>query len=196
MENSRRCFIALEIPMEIQKALVKVADLAHLNPLNGFRPVRTGMIHITLKFLGDTSETKLSQINEELTKIAVIQSPFTIKIRNLGAFASWDHPRTIWAGLDFPQELLTLFDHINHMAEQLGFVSDHRPFSPHLTFARVSDRADFSQVKQSIEILRQNSNLIFGEVRINQIILFESLLQRGGSIYTPISTHNFGGRKV
>ena len=60
MQNSLRCFIALEIPEEIQKSLVKVINMAQLIPANGFRPVRSGMVHVTLKFLGDTTSINYS----------------------------------------------------------------------------------------------------------------------------------------
>lgn len=196
MQNSLRCFIALEIPEEIQKALVKVINLAQLIPANGFRPVRSGMVHVTLKFLGDTPPLTIPEIEQILTQIADFQAAFQLQIKGLGAFASWDHPRTVWAGLAYPPELRDLTVQINKRIEPLGFPADNRPFSPHLTLARVSEGADFGRVKQSIEVLRENSNMVFGNITVTRLVLFQSALQRGGSIYTPVSTHNFSSRKV
>jgi RNA 2',3'-cyclic 3'-phosphodiesterase len=196
MQNSLRCFIALEIPKEIQDSLVKVINLAQLIPTNGFRPVRTGMIHITLKFLGDTPQSIIPEIKQILSQIAVTQPTFQLQIRGIGAFPSWDHPRIIWAGLTYPPELQALTTQVNNQIEPVGYPIDNRPFSPHLTLARVSEGADITRVKQSIAVLRQNSNMIFGNITIAKITLFESTLQRGGSIYTPLSTHDFGHGKV
>jgi 2'-5' RNA ligase len=196
MHNSLRCFIALEIPEEIQESLVKVINLAQLIPANGFRPVRSGMVHVTLKFLGDTPQSKIPEIKELLSRIAVTQTIFQLQIKGLGAFASWDHPRTVWAGLAYPPELRDLTAQINKRIESLVFPIDNRPFSPHLTLARVSEGADFRRVKQCIEVLRQNSNMVFGNITVSRLVLFKSALQRGGSIYTAVSTHNFSGRKM
>ncbi len=196
MQNSLRCFIALEIPEEIQKSLVKVINMAQLIPANGFRPVRSGMVHVTLKFLGDTTQSTIPEIEQILFQIADSQTAFQLQIKGLGAFASWDHPRTVWVGLAYPPELRDLTAQINKRVEPLGFPIDNRPFSPHLTLARVQEGADFARVKQSIEVLRQNSNLVFGNITVTRLVLFQSMLQRGGSIYSPLYTHNFSGRKV
>ena len=191
MDSLLRCFIALEIPEEIQLALVKVTSKAQLVPANGFRPVRPGMIHVTLKFLGDTPLSKIPGIKKALAEIARSQKPFTLRVEGLGAFASWDHPRTIWVGLTSPPDLLNLAVKINQMTSQLGFPIENRPFSPHLTLARVSEGADRNKIKQCIDQLRQTSSVVFGDFTVSQVVLFQSSLQRGGSIYTPLSIHRF-----
>ena len=191
MDNLLRCFIALEIPEEIQLALVKVTSKAQLIPTNGFRPVRPGMIHLTLKFLGDTPLSKIPDIKKTLAVVAQSQKPFTLRVEGLGAFASWDHPRTIWVGLTSPPGLLSLAANINQITSQLGFPVENRQFSPHLTLARVSEGADRNKVKQCINQLRQASNVVFGDFTVSQLVLFQSSLQPGGSIYTPLSIHRF-----
>lgn len=191
-----RCFIALEIPEETQIELNRVILKSQLTSANGFRPVRPGMIHLTLKFLGDVSLSLIPELQRGLSNLAGSFKPLTFQIKGLGAFSSWDHPRTIWAGLVFPQELSTLSKAIDKMCEGLNFPVEKRPLSPHLTLARVSDRADFAKVHSCLQDLRLNQNDDFGKVSVSQITLFQSTLQPGGSVYTSISVHPFGEKKV
>ncbi len=196
MQNSLRGFIALEIPEGIQVELNRVIIRSRLNSTNGFRPVRPGMIHLTLKFLGDVPLSSISEIQLGLSKLADLFKPLTFQMKGLGAFSSWDHPRTIWAGMVFPQELTALSLAIDKMCAQLSFPIEKRPLSPHLTLVRISDRADFVKVRSCLQNLRQNQNDDFGMVSVSQITLFQSTLQPGGSIYTRISIHPFGEDRV
>lgn len=196
MQPSKRCFIAVEIPAEIQKSLHRVILNTSLTPENGFRPVRPGMIHITLKFLGDTLLSLLPGIQQGLSEIAANFQPFEVQVKGVGAFASWDHPKTIWAGLIFPPQLNNLAARINQFCSSLGFAAEKRPFSAHLTLARVSDYPHRERLKQTLERLRQFENTGFGITKVTGITLFQSTLGTGGSVYTPISCHEFNGDKV
>lgn len=196
MESTQRCFIALEIPGEVQKALARVMSSANLSTDNGFRPVRFGMIHITLKFLGDTSLLLIPALKRGLSEIVSGTPPFEVLVKGVGAYASWDHPRTIWAGLIFPPELKIIASKVDQMCALLGFPSEKRPYSPHLTLARVSDRPDREKIKHAMDQLRQYQSTEFGSIRVTGVTLFQSTLGTGGSVYTPISIHKTGMTKV
>jgi 2'-5' RNA ligase len=196
MESPQRCFIAIEIPREVQKALVRVISIASLSAANGFRPVRPGMIHITLKFLGDTSIRLIPDIQRDLSEFIAQVPPFEVLVKGLGAFTSWDQPRTIWAGLIYPPELNNIASRIDQICTLLGFPSENRPFSPHLTLARVSDQPDREKLKRAIEQLRQYQNSEFGSLKVTGVTLFQSKLGAGGSVYTPLSFHKFNFNKV
>jgi RNA 2',3'-cyclic 3'-phosphodiesterase len=196
MQPTQRCFIALEIPGEIQNSLSRVISNANLSTANGFRPVRPGMIHITLKFLGDTSLLLIPNIQRGLSEIVLHALPFEVLVKGVGAFASWDHPRTIWAGLIFPPELNLIASRIDQMCTLLDFPSENRPFSPHLTLARVSNQPDREKLKHAIEQLREYQNSEFGRLKVTGVTLFQSKLGAGGSVYTPLSFHKFNFHKV
>lgn len=196
MEPTQRCFIAMEIPGEVQKALARVISSANLTAVNGFRPVRSGMIHLTLKFLGDTSIKLIPALQRGLSEIVIHVQPFEVQVKGVGAFSSWDHPRTIWAGLIVPLELTAMASRIDQMCTLQGFPPEKRAFSPHLTIARVSEHPDRETLEKAMEQLRQYQNTVFGCVLVTGVTLFQSTLGPGGSVYTPISVHKTAINKV
>ena len=96
-----RCFIAIEIPEAIKRAIVSSidglkksgADVKWVSPEN---------IHITLQFLGETEEAHIPLIKEALDKILLPYSPFYIKIAGVGCFPDTRRPRVIWVGRKSP----------------------------------------------------------------------------------------------
>jgi 2'-5' RNA ligase len=196
MHDTVRCFIAIEIPAEIQNALSRTITQAQVNRASGFRPVRPESIHLTLKFLGDVEQAKLPGITTGLGELCNKTVPFTFQVRGLGAFPTWDRPRTIWAGLQYPPVLADLFRLVDEFTTQAGFPGENRKFSPHLTLARVSEQADAVTVRQKIHALRSISETQFGEVHATRITFFRSILQPGGSVYQSLSVHPFAGQKV
>ncbi len=196
MSDTIRCFTAIEIPVEIQTALTRTVNQAQLNRDTGFRPVRPESIHLTLKFLGDVEKEKLPGISAGLTELCKVIEPFTFKVRGLGAFPTWERPRTIWAGLQYPAVLPDLFRLVDVCTSQAGFPGEGRKFSPHLTLARVSEQADDLVVRQKIQALKSLCEVFFGEVHATRVTFFKSTLQKGGSLYQPLSIHPFSGQKV
>lgn len=196
MHSTIRCFIAIEIPDEIQNKLSSVIIKSQLTSSNGFRPVRPGMIHVTLKFLGETTHKQINDLQQGLEHIASISKPLELKIQGIGVFTSWSHPRTIWAGLINSIDLKNLASSVDQMCESLGFSAETRSFSPHLTLARVSERSDLQRTQQSLNLLRQYQESVFGSFHADHITLFKSTLTPGGSLYTPLSTHQFQSKKV
>jgi 2'-5' RNA ligase len=196
MNGTIRCFIAIEIPAEIQTALTRTITQAQVNRASGFRPVRTESIHLTLKFLGDVEQEKLTGITAGLHELCTKVEPFSLQVRGLGAFPTWDRPRTIWAGLEYPSVLPGLFQLVDELTTRAGFPGEGRKFSPHLTLARISEQADPLILRQKIQTLRSLSEISFGEVHATHLTFFKSILQPGGSVYQPLSIHPFSMQKV
>jgi 2'-5' RNA ligase len=196
MQSSQRTFIAIEIPADIQNNLKILMKKAQLTGINGFRPVRPEMIHLTLKFLGDSTEFQIVRIQEILSGISRTRLPFEIQVRGLGAFPSWDNPRTIWAGLTYPPVLQELSEKIDESTKTIGFPVEKRCLSPHLTLARIKEGGDRKIIRKTLELLLQYPENCFGIFVVSHLVLFESKLQPGGSIYTPISIHRFSDQDM
>ena len=65
---------------------------------------------------------------------------FTLRIGGAGAFPQSGAPRAIWLGLVAGREgLVAVHDELRPRLLPLGFVPEKRPYSPHLTIARVKD---------------------------------------------------------
>ncbi len=193
MYDTIRCFIAIEIPAEIQTALSRTITRAQVNRTSGFRPVRPESIHLTLKFLGDVEQEKLPGITAGLAELCTQVESFNYQVRGLGVFPTWDRPRTIWAGLQYPPALTDLYRLVDEFTTNAGFPGESRKFSPHLTLARVSEQADALILRQKIQTLKSLTETSFGEVHATQLTFFRSILQPGGSVYQSISVHPFTG---
>src|SRR5262249_25185321 len=96
-ETLMRIFIAIELPEDVRQAL---ADLQRdLKPVpNSARWVATYSIHLTLKFLGETPEDRIPEIDEAL--VGLTWKPFNVNIRGIGFFPGNRSPRVFWAGME------------------------------------------------------------------------------------------------
>jgi 2'-5' RNA ligase len=72
---------------------------------------------------------------------------------------------------------------IEDALEELGFESEKRVFSPHLTLGRIKYVTNSEQFNQ---IINKYCDKYFQEITINKIILYESILKSEGPIYNPI----------
>lgn len=192
MKTMIRSFIAIPLPVEIQSKLEEFTRTTNITPRNGFRPVKSCNIHLTLKFLGDATPEQIQSVSSCLAEITQSQNPFCITFEGVGAFPNWNQPRVIWIGMHAPSELERLFNTIDQSTVKLGFPSEGRKFSPHLTLARViSSMTDpfFSRVILTLKSLKPQPKI--GEMTASHIHLYKSDLQPGGPVYSVLSSHPF-----
>jgi len=123
-----RLFYAAAADEEVKAAAAEV--VARLRRAPGhYRWVDPRDMHVTFRFLGETSEDKLPEVEARMRAAAAKSAPFEIVYGGVGAFESLAEPRVVWIGLDegaAPMEKI---------ADLLGR-DEERPFSPHLTLGR------------------------------------------------------------
>jgi RNA 2',3'-cyclic 3'-phosphodiesterase len=182
-----RSFIAIETPLEIQNAIAQAAaPLKKQLPKPLVRWVAPQNAHLTLKFLGDVSPANLERLAEALKVQAASQEMFSISIGGLGAFPNQRRARVIWLGLEAPPALLALHHGVEAAAAQLGYPTEERPFSPHLTIGRVAQTASASDLQLIRNALESTKVGILGTIRVQAIHIFKSLLQPAGPVYTVL----------
>ncbi len=160
--------------------------------------VRSDSIHLTLKFLGNVESGMVEQVVTAIEPIRKRQPPFPLEIHGLGVFPHIRRPRILWIGCtgDVPA-LLNLVIRIENALEPLGFSPEKKPYSPHLTLARIKrDNSMVGRVLSQSGLLEQPQNL--GSVLIDRITLFRSDLSPFGAEYTSLGTVtlNEGGSYV
>ncbi|MBI5073289.1 RNA 2',3'-cyclic phosphodiesterase [Candidatus Woesearchaeota archaeon] len=121
-----RCFLALDIPEEINK---KVALLENKMWQSGIKPVAPQNVHVTLKFLGNVSRQKLECIQQLLKTISF--ASFSYEIKGIVFFPNERNPQVIWLGVA-SKELEALAKHINTVLKK-NFSEEK--FTAHLTIA-------------------------------------------------------------
>jgi 2'-5' RNA ligase len=182
-----RSFIAVELPPELKQALASLqTKLKPDNPT--VKWVNPANIHLTLKFLGDVDVAITSKITAALEEAVKGTPPFDIEASKLGVFPNMNRIQIIWVGLygDLPK-LSQLQKRIEESLEPLGFPPEGRPFTPHLTLARVRD---FARPEDRQKLGQLISNASFEgkyTIPVNAVYLMKSQLTREGAIYTKIS---------
>ena len=187
-----RAFIAINLPPEILERIEQVSlDLRTRMKTVPVRWVPTENIHLTLKFLGTVSTANLEILKDILGKVVSNHHECDISVGGIGAFPKPQNPRVIWVGMEIPQELETLQRNIEIETARLGYSREHRPFSAHLTFGRVSRNASAQDVHTIAEILEDIKVGFLGATRLRTVYLYRSDLKPEGAKYTPIYSAAF-----
>jgi 2'-5' RNA ligase len=143
-------------------------------------------IHLTLKFLGDTPQRNISDLSKALKQTVFGFLPFEIVFKGTGCFPDTRRPRILWAGVNGPATLFELQSNIDRALLAIGFPTEKRPFSPHLTLARISERTSEDTDLKVIQGVNSFQDVFFGHMLVERVTLFQSVLAPKGSIYTPL----------
>ncbi|MGH7322301.1 MAG: RNA 2',3'-cyclic phosphodiesterase, partial [Candidatus Rokuibacteriota bacterium] len=158
-QGSLRLFVAVELPEDVKQALREaIATLKRAGIDDGLRWARLEGIHLTLKFLGATPPAKVPAIATALRDALAGATPFELRPEGLGTFHGGRNPhftrkfpreaypstlRVLWVGVSGDTDRLAdLAARIETALEPHGVEREKRPFSAHLTLARVRDEAD------------------------------------------------------
>lgn len=181
-----RTFIAIDIDERIRRQLAAVQDA--LRPKAGrMKWVDPDSMHLTLKFLGDTTPAQAEAVSAELAEISAATAPFDIRVEGLGVFGPRGPVRVIWTGVADPHgRLVALRDAVEARVAPLGFPTEARPFSPHLTLARSGREPPNPHLR---EIVARLPAFCAGEQLVTELVLYESMLTRARAIYEPVSHH-------
>jgi 2'-5' RNA ligase len=184
-----RTFIAVELDEELRDNLRHIQDrLAEQVAPGSVRWVRPEGIHLTLKFLGDTTVDQLEEVKAALARAAADVGPFTFTVTGLGCFPNSRRPRVAWVGIqELTGTLARLRDAVEEHVAPLGFPTEKRPFSPHLTLGRVHRRASKSEVREIGEVVATSTIGIVDEMTVTSVSYIKSDLQPRGAVYTTLS---------
>jgi len=182
-----RAFIAVNLSPDILERIEQISlDLRKRMDVVPIRWVPTENIHLTLKFLGNVSTANLEILKDILGKVVSSHHECDISVGGIGVFPKPHNPRVVWVGMEVTQELITLQRNIEIETARLGYSREHRPFSAHLTFGRVSRNAAAQDVHVIAEILENYKVGFLGATRVRTVFLYRSDLKPDGAEYTPI----------
>jgi len=177
-----RLFTAIDIPPDVlenvHQLIERLKPAAHIK----WSPARS--MHITTKFIGEWSLARLDELVEALASIPA-QGEIGVSIRQLGWFPNERSPRVFWAGIEAGPGLETLAAATEEITARLGVAKDRRPYSPHLTLARIKSPVDLGGLRRAIAGL---DSVEFGSFTATSFSLYESELRPTGSVYTKRAT--------
>ncbi|MEQ1627569.1 MAG: RNA 2',3'-cyclic phosphodiesterase [Nitrospira sp.] len=193
-----RAFLAVELSEDFRNQIariqqdLKTALTRELPRAVHLSWVRPASIHLTVKFLGDIDEQIIEPLREGLAEVFMDQRAISIPLERLGAFPSFQAPRVLWVGAserweqgDDARRLVGLYEAVETCCDTLGFASDNRPLSPHLTLARIkAGEREFGQVLAASGVLDRLLSL--GSLAVESVALMKSELKPTGSVYTKL----------
>jgi RNA 2',3'-cyclic 3'-phosphodiesterase len=181
-----RTFIAVEIPLPVREAVCKVTTLLQKRTGSVVRWVPLENMHLTLKFLGDVSPSNVEMLCQILRAEADHFHSFDLRLNGLGSFPNLKRPRVIYVGIQAPATLEALQRGIESASRRLGYESEERTFSPHLTIGRVKQNVTGLE-QQSIRRLLEETRIdLPGTARVDSVHLYKSDLKPTGSVYTRL----------
>jgi len=184
-----RTFIAVELPGDIRRGLMKLQrELEEIEGLSA-RWVRTEAMHLTLKFLGDIRREDVLEVGRFMRESVKGIEPFTLGGEGLGSFPTKGRPRILWVGVTGAVEKLGMIaERLEHGARDVGAKVEERRFVPHLTLGRVQKSPmNFG------ERLARMEKPVLGTFQAVGLTLFMSELSPDGSHYTALDRVEFEG---
>ncbi len=186
-----RLFISVDLPPDFLEKLRSTQNQLKRTLANyPLRWTRPEGIHLTLKFLGDTDPARIDDIVTTLTQVVDSHPPFEISAGGLGCFPNPNKTSVLWIGVkDRDKRLQKLTASIDDATNSLGWQRERRPFSGHLTLARVQryaknpERRDLGQQLSTLGVPQD-----MGIIPVDEIHLVRSQLNPQGAIYTSLAT--------
>jgi 2'-5' RNA ligase len=193
-----RAFLAGELSQELQAELATVQqDLKRRIELEMKRDTRISWarpasIHLTIKFLGDMDEEVIDPLLVAVEQTIGSQIPVNVPLERLGAFPRPQSPRVLWVGPSENWErggeatrIAEIHGAIEQACEGLSFLRETRPFSPHLTLARIKvGERHVGVVLAKTGVLDRPLSL--GSLVVEAVVLMKSELKPTGSVYTKL----------
>ncbi len=178
-----RTFIAIEIPEDIKRQMAEVQRGLRSSGVDASWPRPEG-IHLTLKFLGEVLEERLSEILNSLRSAAQGTGAFRLEAAGAGAFPNAKTARVVWIGLSGDVDKLSrLQSAVERAMTDIGFAREDRKFTPHLTLGRIKyirSRDGWLKALDEIKDIRLPA------FDVDAVSLMKSELKPSGAVYTEM----------
>jgi 2'-5' RNA ligase len=182
--STRRLFITLDVPAAVRDALTALCS----DDLDGARWTKPEQLHCTLRFLGDTPEEQIPEIEAALAALDT-PPPLDLRLDGLTAFPSRRRPRVLVARIPPDDDLLALQQRIENAMQRLGFEAESRRFRPHITVARLK-RADAGAVHAWLRT--HTADAAFS---VDAFHLYASVLTPSGAVHERLASFPLAGTR-
>ncbi|MDD5509983.1 MAG: RNA 2',3'-cyclic phosphodiesterase [Dehalococcoidales bacterium] len=182
-----RSFIAIELPGDLKLQLEHLEEQLKASKQPWVKWVSPGSIHLTLKFLDSVPVDKTGEITGAIAEAVRGITPFQLKFEGLGVFPNLRMAQVAWVGVSGEAEKLKrLQGQIDTSLSRLGFTPESRPFTPHLTIARIRSQASPDERIRFGQLIA-DTKFTACSIGVDGISLMKSQLSREGAIYSRIS---------
>ncbi len=166
-----RLFTGIELPADIVRRLSMLRA-----GLSGASWIDPENYHVTMRFVGDVTETEASDFADALADIRF--DSFELEVSGLGSFGG-NKPRSLWAAVK-PSSTLQILQKAHERAARLaGFPPETRNFVPHVTLARLRNVSPYA----AAEYLAGHGGFFSAPFPVSRFVLFSSRPNYGGGPY-------------
>ena len=184
-----RLFFAVWPPHGVRERLWRSLATARKSA-SGVRWVPPECLHITLRFLGETSGEALPRLVSAANSLKCT-APFEVTLAGTGTFPRRGSPRVYWVGVR-AAALRPLREGLDRALAEEGIERDDRTFSPHVTVGRRGHR----RAEGGSRAARTFANAVADglEFKVAALHLVRSELFPGGPRYANVHKVVFGRR--
>lgn len=192
MVSLRRIFIAINLPSFIKEEIKQKYLLLLEQSLSCFPKIkwtRLEDLHLTLRFLGPISSSKLESLILAFKDNFKNQKSFPLSFKGLGFFPEQRWPRILWLGVVDKRKIL---EKISFQLEEVllprGLLKNDHSFKAHITLGRVKRRLNNQDYKSLLVMKRKLANVMIKEFKVQSIDIMESELLPEGPRYTLVES--------
>ena len=184
-----RSFIAIELPDELKLRLSQLQAQLKSGEPSRVKWVDPYGVHLTLKFLGNVAVNRLDDVTGAMKAAARGISPLRLEVNEIGVFPNLRRVQVAWVGISGEVDKLgQLQQRIESNLAPLGFTAESRPFTAHLTLARLRDQASLTERQRFGQLIASTKFEASFTFEVDSISLMRSQLTREGAIYSQISS--------
>lgn len=182
-----RLFVAIELDHSVKRVMLKTIDrLAEFRKT--VRWVLESRMHLTMKFLGDVPDERVSDVGDACARVVAACEPFEMVVDRCGCFPAGGRVRVIWCGSQGVSPAITACaGRLDEACRELGFEPETRPFSAHLTVGRVRDDRTNGRLRDAVQRLQSGS----ATQPVKELTLFQSTLSMQGPTHTALGRFPF-----
>lgn len=182
-----RLFVGIELPENIIAELYSLQNYLRKKVRKGRFPTKDNL-HLTLQFLGETSEGRIEDIIRSLQTVAKANFSFKLSFNeHVGSFGYKTPVRVVWVGIKGEvAALLQLQSSIAGSMQELGFPAESRVYHPHITLARDAEFIDNNFLRD-----QEKEELDMGQLscfKVDHFCLLSSKVEQGKRIYDTVET--------
>ena len=187
-----RVFVGIEVSDDVRRQAGDVVGALRRRLDTGVdaRWVPIENLHLTVRFIGSVADERITALLGALEQ-PLTTHPFEIELNGCGRFPPRGAPRVLWIGLTRGLPTLTeLHQEFDRRVLPFGYAPEDRPFSAHLTLARIKDArgagdrliAGGRLIDEALAHLRSHPVV----QTVEQVTVFESRLSPKGPHYSPL----------
>lgn len=186
-----RLFFAVSLRQQAEEAVAALQQrLADQFRDPGLRWVKREQLHYTLKFLGEVDEALVQDCCASADRVLQGEPPFLLELHGIGGFPGARAPRVVWLGASAGAGRLTdIAAALDRSLSAVGFSPEARPFSPHLTIARVKGP---SAERAASRLLQSERVEAVASTVVDSVVLMRSQLSPKGATYTAVRQFSLG----